>query len=91
MCTYQRSCHHVTVTEVACEQLKLEFGQPDEEAASLLRNKMVSILQMPNHPSAISTKAERHALKSLKENKDTILLADNGKAVVVMDKDDYQS
>ena len=32
----------VTVTEVVCQQLKHENGQPDEEAARELRNKIYS-------------------------------------------------
>ena len=52
----------------------------------MLRNKVVVILQNAKPPKSNINKAERQALKSPKENKDiTILLADKGKAVVVME------
>ena len=51
--------------------------KPDEEAASELRNKIVGILRNPKPPKSNINKAERQALKSLRENKDiTILLAE---------------
>ena len=40
----------ITVTEVTCQQLKLENGQPDEEIASLLRKKVVGILENAKTP-----------------------------------------
>ena len=82
----------VTVTKIACKQLKQENGQPDEEAVSKLRNKMLGILQNAKPPKSNMNKAEREALKPLKENKDiTILPADKGKAVVVMNREEYPS
>ena len=58
----------------------------------MVRNKIVSILQNAKPPKSNINKTEREALKPLKENKDiTILPADKCTAVVVIDREDYQS
>ncbi|XP_019635228.1 PREDICTED: uncharacterized protein LOC109478212 [Branchiostoma belcheri] len=73
----------VTATEVACQKL-------DQEEASLLRNEVVGILQNAKPPKPNLTKEEKRAIKSLKGNKDIVILpADKGKAVVVMDRTEY--
>ncbi|CAH1267006.1 Hypp3654 [Branchiostoma lanceolatum] len=73
----------VTATEVAAIKL-------DQEEASLLRNEVVGILQNAKPPKPNLSNEERQAIKSLKENKDIVIIpADKGKAVVVMDKTEY--
>ena len=68
----------VVITEVVCSKL-------DGEVADLLRNEVVGILHNANPPKSNLTKQEREVLKSLKQNKDIVMLpADKGKEVVVM-------
>ena len=47
----------ITVTEVVCQQLKLENGQPDQQAANDFRNKVVGIFQNTKPPNSNINKA----------------------------------
>ena len=57
----------VKVTEVACQR-------PDGESADLLCNEVVGFMQNAKSPKSNLTEAERDALKTLKSNKDIIIL-----------------
>ena len=73
----------VTATEVACQSLP-----PDE--ADTLRSEVVGAVKNTKLPKDNLSKEERKALTNLKKNKDiTIIQADKGKCVVVMDKEQY--
>ena len=59
----------VTVTEVVCQQLTQDNGQPDEEAAIKIRNKIVGILQNAKPPKSNINKSERQDLNPSKRVK----------------------
>ena len=62
----------------------------NDESARLFRNEVVGITQNAKPPKYNLTKTERDALKTLKSNKDIMILpAGKGKAVVVMDSCEY--
>ncbi|XP_013388913.1 uncharacterized protein LOC106157722 [Lingula anatina] len=71
-------------TEVACQKLNIE-------QAAKLRHEVVGTLRSSNPPKPNLTKGERNAIKPLKNNKDIIIIpADKGKAVVTMDRNEYE-
>ena len=73
----------VTATAVACQSLP-----PDE--ADTLRSEVVGAVKNTKLPKDNLSKEERKALTNLKKNKDiTIIQADKGKCVVVMNKEQY--
>ena len=70
----------ITETESACRRL------PEGEA-SLLRAKVVNILEHPGHIKSNITPEERDALPGLRQDESIIILpADKGRCVVVLDK-----
>ena len=75
---------YIAPIENACQKLKQ--GKADE-----LRGEMKKILKKINHPKNNITKEEKKALAELrKDTSRTILTADKGVSLVVMNKEDYQ-
>jgi hypothetical protein len=71
-------------TELCCKNLKTE-------EADQCRAEVVGVIKSSKPPKSNISKEERGAIKELKANKDiTILPADKGKAVVIMDTANYK-
>ncbi|CAH1271562.1 FBN3 [Branchiostoma lanceolatum] len=74
----------ITQTELACRKI------PEREA-NILRSKVTNILSKPKKPQSNLSKQEQEALKSLKQDKDIVILpADKGRLTVVLNKEDYK-
>lgn len=66
--------------------------QTDELIANQTRAAVCNILRKAKLPASNLTLKERHALSSLRANKDIVIAkADKGNVTVVMDKDDYET
>ena len=64
----------------------------DPKTAQFLRNEVVKAVKLPHPPRSNISKAERLALKSLREDESIeILPADKGCATVILDKTEYVS
>ena len=74
---------YITAIEAACTKL----SQQDAEE---LRADINRVLRSSHPPKCNLTKAQNSALRELKRNRDCIVLtADNGVAMVTMDRQDY--
>ncbi|XP_078582762.1 uncharacterized protein LOC144865701 isoform X2 [Branchiostoma floridae x Branchiostoma japonicum] len=74
----------VTQTELACRKI------PDREA-HLLRSKVSNLLNKPKKKQSNLSKEEQEALKSLRQDKNIVILpADKGRLTVVLNKEDYK-
>nr|VZI31824.1 unnamed protein product [Spirometra erinaceieuropaei] len=75
---------------IAAFESVLQLTQTSEETKELIRHKTSSLL-MQHKKSETLSKEEQQSLKSLKGDKDIIILpADKGRSTVVLDKSDYQ-
>jgi len=73
----------VVATEIACKDLT-------RYEAAALRSEISEILERAEPPVSNLTKAERQAMKQLKEDPTIVIVpADKGKCLVVMDKGEY--
>ncbi len=76
----------ITAAESACRLIGA-----DSDRAETLRAECVQVLKQATLPTSNVSKGERAALKRLKQDSSImILLADKGRAVVVMNSQDYR-
>ena len=76
---------YITAIESVCPKLK-------EEDAMKLRADVNSLLRRAKVPKANLTKQERIGLSQLKKDKERVILtADKGVAMVIMDREKYNS
>ena len=76
----------VAATELACNQLK------EKSQAESLRNEVVKIVSKSKPPRPNISRAEREAIKALaKDDSIVILLADKGRTMVILNKQDYHN
>lgn len=74
----------ITNVEVAIQHLK-------EEEAETVRQEVCHVLRHSRPPKQNITRAERTALKKLRENKEVVILpADKGNATVILNSADYR-
>ena len=77
----------ITSVEKACKVIGNDKGQADS-----LRTQCVNIIGRARIPSSNISKGEISALKSLRQDKDILILpADKGRAVCIMNKSEYMS
>ena len=77
---------YVTAIEKACKLVG-----PTSETAQIIRSDCTKILKSAVPPPSNITRDERRSLKTLRNNNDIMILpADKGRAVVVMDKQEYK-
>ncbi len=76
----------IVCVETACHIVGNSKGEADS-----IRNKCVHLMKHSNPPRSNITPGEREAIKSLRADKDIMVLpADKGRAVVVLDKREYK-
>ena len=76
---------YITAIETVCSKLK-------EEEVAELRGEIKGILRKGKTPKPNLNKEERIALNQLRKDKDRIILrTDKGVAIVVLDREDYNS
>ncbi|BHF68992.1 hypothetical protein SprV_0301203300 [Sparganum proliferum] len=76
---------------IAAFESVLQLTKASEETKDLIRHQTTSLLMRHKRCETLSN-MEQRALKSLKANKDIIILpADKGRSTVVLDKSDYQN
>ncbi|BHF78699.1 hypothetical protein SprV_0602181200 [Sparganum proliferum] len=76
---------------IAAFESVLQLTRASEETKDLIRHQTSSLLMRHKRCETLSN-VEQRALKSLKANKDIIILpADKGRSTVVLDKSDYQN
>ena len=82
---------NITATEIIVK-VEAAARQHDAEHADTVRRAVNGILQQAEPPEPNITKDMRNVLKSLKEDESTVvLLADKGRASVVMDTETYRA